>query len=441
MTLSTARSGLNQRTQVLSDCRPSDAKRADVLAAYRHVRSETERLCVPLEIEDYVVQTMPDASPTKWHLAHTTWFFEKMVLANTRDADRFGPSQFDYLFNSYYNSLGQQFPRPSRGLLSRPTVEEVYRYRSMIDELVEEWISSSDRESFERLAPLVTVGLHHEQQHQELILTDLKSVLGQNPLRPIYRPTESTMLEGKVSLDWMTYPGGVAEVGTSDASFAYDNESPRHSLLLTPYSLATRLVTVGEYLEFMESGGYRRAEWWLSDGWAQCRQERWEAPAYWFRDGSEWKIFTLTGCRDLVADEPVCHVCYYEADAYARWAGARLPREEEWEAAASSEPIVGNLLEEDCLHPQPAVRPDRMPAQFFGDVWEWTSSPYTAYPGYRPPEGPLSEYNGKFMCNQMILRGGSCLTAAWHIRSTYRNFFPPSARWQFSGIRLARDAF
>ncbi len=407
-------------------------------SAYREVRALTGRLAEPLSAEDCLVQSMADASPVKWHLAHTTWFFETFVLGpNVPDYRPFHPG-FAYLFNSYYNAVGDRHPRPQRGLLTRPTLEEVVRYRDFVDERVAGLLASGPGEP---VADLVTLGLNHEQQHQELILTDVKHALSCNPLRPAYReagaPTErhpSTMPH----LRWVDRPGGPSQLGHAGRGFAFDNEGPRHEVLLRPFRLASRLVTNHEYLTFMADGGYRRPELWLSDGWAVCRERGWDAPLYWYAENGAWYHFTLDGPGPVAAADPVCHVSFYEADAFARWAGARLPSEAEWESVASETAVAGNFLETDRLRPTPAIGDE--PSQLFGDVWEWTASPYVAYPGYRPPAGALGEYNGKFMCNQMVLRGGSCATPRSHVRATYRNFFPPDARWQFTGLRLARDA-
>jgi ergothioneine biosynthesis protein EgtB len=431
-----------------------DATSEDLDAAYRAVRQATQALCEPLEPEDMVVQSMPDASPTKWHLAHTTWFFETLVLGRAvSDYQPFHP-RYGYLFNSYYESLGQRSPRPGRGLLSRPTVAEILRYRHEVDRRIEALLASPppmnapapngadhSHTATSSWKEILILGLHHEQQHQELILTDLKHLFGQNPLRPAYRRGPSlppVPVTAAATVAWHESPGGLREIGHAGEGFHFDNEGPRHRVLLTPHRLASRLVSAGDYLAFMEDGGYRRPELWLSDGWAAVRTHGWEAPLYWEQQESAWWLMTLSGLRPVQPEEPVCHVSYYEADAYARWAGARLPTEAEWECAANDQPIAGNFVESGHLHPRRASGPDD--SQFFGDVWEWTASPYMPYPGFRPLAGPLGEYNGKFMCSQIVLRGGSCISPASHLRPTYRNFFPPDARWQFSGLRLAEDA-
>jgi ergothioneine biosynthesis protein EgtB len=415
---------------------PNQFQPGALAARYRATREETELLCEMLEVEDYGLQSMPDCSPPKWHLAHTTWFFETFVLAENEPGFRPHRPQYRYLFNSYYEAVGERWPRPARGLLSRPTVAEVYDYRRATDERVAALLASLDEQSLARLEPLVVLGLNHEQQHQELLLTDLKHAFGLNPLRPAYAPPAHAAPTGTPSpLKWEEFAEGVREVGHAGGGFAFDNESPRHRVFLHAFAVASRPATAGEFLAFIEDRGYERPEFWLSDGWAARQRAGWSAPLYWDRDGDRWSAFTLRGVRPLDPAEPVCHVSYYEADAFARWAGARLPTEFEWETAAGQHALAGNLLDSRRYHPAP----DSGGGQWFGDVWEWTASPYAAYPGYRPAAGALGEYNGKFMCNQMVLRGGSCATPPGHVRATYRNFFPPDARWQFSGLRLARD--
>ena len=406
---------------------------------YSETRELTEQLCVSLETEDYVIQSMPDASPARWHLAHTTWFFETFLLAKfAADHRPFDPG-YEYLFNSYYNTIGQQFPRPRRGLLSRPTVTEIFEYRHTIDRQVRHLLANCKPSSIEEVASIVELGIHHEQQHQELLLTDLKHLFSCNPLWPAYheRP-EPPSTEESLAWNWLDYDESVVQIGHAGPGFAFDNESPRHRVLLPSRSLSARMVTNGEYLEFIEDGGYRCPELWLSMGWASVEEHQWQAPLYWTRHDGQWHEFTLHGLCPLNLHVPVSHVSYFEADAFARWASARLPTEAEWEVAASETAVEGNFVQTQILHPTISPTPDRGLAQAFGDVWEWTASPYIAYPGYAPPRGALGEYNGKFMCNQYVLRGGSCVTSRDHIRPTYRNFFPPSARWQFSGIRLAQ---
>jgi ergothioneine biosynthesis protein EgtB len=412
-----------------------------LLARYRSVRAATERLAAPLSPEDCVAQSMPDASPVKWHLAHTTWFFETFVLEPANPGFVPFDVAFRVLFKSYYNAIGEQHPRPQRGLLTRPSLDRVHAYRNHVDRAVEEQLASGAIDAPGRA--VVALGLEHEQQHQELILTDVKHLLAQNPLRPAYREDlPAPVSSGTAPLSWHRYDAGIRAFGSDGSGFHFDNEGPRHRQLVPAFELASRPVTEGEFAAFAEAGAYQQPEWWLSDGWAALQQERWHAPAYWERIEGAWHVFTLAGRRPLAPDAPVCHLSFYEADAYARWAGARLPTEAEWETAAGARPVQGNFVEANVLHPI-ALGPDEgrdAPARLFGDVWEWTASPYIAYPGYRATAGALGEYNGKFMCNQWVLRGGSCASPRDHLRATYRNFFPAGARWQFSGLRLARDA-
>ncbi len=406
----------------------------DLVQRYREVRTTTERLAAPLHPEDQVVQSMPDTSPTKWHRAHVTWFFETFVLAEYLDGyDEFHP-QFRVLFNSYYEQVGDKHPRPQRGLLSRPTVDEITAYRAHVDAAMNEFLPTCDDPS---VLALVELGLHHEQQHQELLLMDIKHVLSVNPLQPAYRIGMGESGVAPPPVNWIEFPGGLFEIGHTGDGFAFDHEGPRHTTYLEPYGLADRLVTNSEWLAFIDDGAYQRSELWLSDGWATVLTNGWTAPLYW-HNGDERTVFTLAGTQAMRLDEPVCHVSYFEADAYARWAGARLATEAEWEVAAGDlTPSAGNMMAADVLHPDPPPAGVGL-RQMFGDVWEWTSSAYLAYPGYRAPEGAVGEYNGKFMSGQMVLRGGCAVTPPDHIRSTYRNFFPPQARWVFSGVRLAR---
>jgi len=414
---------------------------ADLLARYREIRATSVRLTAGLSPEDCLVQTMPDVSPAKWHLAHTTWFFETFVLDRISPESAPTKPQFRVLFNSYYNAVGEQFPRSRRGTISRPTHAEVCEYRGQVDDAMEHLLGGECNLDA-RTAEIIELGLHHEQQHQELILTDVKHVFWSNPLRPPLINGEPTP-PGSPALnpsEWIAFEGGVREIGDGGGGFAFDNERPRHEVYVHPYQFASRLVTNGEYLEFIEAGGYRRPELWLSDGWDAVQAHGWSAPLYWARDGGAWRQFTLSGMRPLQLSEPVCHVSLYEADAFARFSGARLPTETEWENAAAEQPLRGNFADSGRLHPATNVPvPGSAMQQLFGDVWEWTSSPYTAYPGYQPSAGALGEYNGKFMCNQFVLRGGSCATPPGHVRCTYRNFFPAEKRWQFTGIRLAKD--
>ena len=408
--------------------------RAEFLERYRAIRTRTERLCASLETEDYQLQSMPDCSPPKWHLAHTTWFFETFVLAKYAPHFRPYDPQFVYLFNSYYNAVGEQWPRPARGLLSRPTVAEVYAYRHAVDGQLLALLDSANDGVLPEVSRIVELGLNHEEQHQELLLTDLKHAFALNPLCPRFAPPIARRSIEASPAEWELHSSGVRWFGHRGEGFAFDNEGPRHRAFIEAFEFSSLPVNNGEYLRFIEDGGYDRPELWLSDGWKARQAAGWTAPLYWRRDGSDISVFTLAGMRPLDQAEPVCHVSFYEADAYARWAGARLPTELEWETAAAPHEVEGNFLESGQFHP---VSSDR---SYYGNVWVWTASPYVAYPGYRPTAGALGEYNAKFMCNQMVLRGGSCVTPAGHIRATYRNFFPPDARWQFSGIRLAKDA-
>jgi ergothioneine biosynthesis protein EgtB len=408
---------------------------------YRRVRRASETLCAPLAVEDYVIQAMADVSPPKWHLAHTTWFFENFVLVPYLENYRVFHSGYGHLFNSYYETVGSFFPRAQRGLLARPTVEEIYRYRAHVDAGMAELLDAAPESVREEVAMRTVLGLNHEQQHQELLLTDIKYNFALNPLRPVYRAAAEGDSRSAPPLAWLDYAGGVREVGHAGIGFAYDNEMPRHTVYLRDYRLASRLATNGEFLEFIEAGGYRRPELWLADGWAAVRQRGWQAPLYWERIDGDWWQMTLAGFRRLDEHEPVCHVSFYEAEAYARWWGKRLPTEMEWECAAADGPLRGNFRESGRYHPAIAdTAPAGQPAQLFGDAWEWTRSAYAPYPGFRPLAGSLGEYNGKFMCNQWALRGGSCATPISHIRATYRNFFYPADRWQFMGFRLAEDA-
>jgi ergothioneine biosynthesis protein EgtB len=409
-------------------------------AEYQQVRQLTEHLCAPLVTEDYVVQSMPDASPAKWHLAHTSWFFETFLLSRyVAGYEPLNP-HFGYLFNSYYVAVGDRHCRQNRGLLSRPTVAEVYEYRSYVDRYMRRWLESlsADPLKQQEIRPLVELGLHHEQQHQELLLTDIKHVFWVNPLRPAYRTLSGRAPQGAPPMRWIEYPEGLFCVGHDGEGFCFDNETPRHRTFLAGFQLASRLVTNGEYKRFMADGGYQQPNRWLSAGWAAAQEHQWQAPLYWIERDGQWQHHTLGGLRLVADDEPVCHISFFEADAFARWAGARLPTESEWEVASNCVTMEGNFVESQSFHPQPAPDGGSL-TQMFGDAWEWTASQYTPYPGFKPAEGAIGEYNGKFMCNQFVLRGGSCATSLNHIRPTYRNFFPPDARWQFAGFRLARD--
>jgi ergothioneine biosynthesis protein EgtB len=405
---------------------------------YRAVRARSVALAAPLSPEDAMVQSMPDASPAKWHLAHTTWFFERFVLG-ARAAYMPVDAQWDYLFNSYYNSVGPMHARPQRGLVTRPSLAEVLDYRAEVDARMARRFDAGDLDV--EAMRVLRLGTHHEQQHQELLLTDIKHAFWCNPLGPAYRDDLAIRTGSPSPLRWIARDESIVEIGAAawpqaDA-FAYDNESPRHRALVAAHALASRPVSNGEYAGFVADGGYTNAGLWLSDGWSLLQAEGWQRPFYWHADGA--REFTLGGWRERDPHAPACHLGYYEADAYARWAGARLPTESEWEQAATGVAVDGNFVEHDALHPQAAQGEDAGLQQLFGDVWEWTASAYTPYPGFKPLPGALGEYNGKFMNGQWILRGGSCATPRDHVRASYRNFFPPSARWQFSGLRLAKD--
>ncbi|HEV8246564.1 MAG TPA: ergothioneine biosynthesis protein EgtB [Polyangiaceae bacterium] len=418
----------------------TDRHEAEALGArFLRVRATTEELCAPLSAEDSVVQSMPDASPSKWHLAHTSWFFETFVLGPLPGYQPLS-AEYAYLFNSYYEALGARHPRAARGLLSRPSLEEVKAYRRHVTEGLFELLETR-RGDVSDLAATIELGIQHEQQHQELILTDIKHLFGSNPVLPAYHLRAQEVSPAPPGLAWHPVAGGIRLLGHQGQGFSFDNELPRHREFLESYALGSRLVTNAEYLEFIRDRGYERPELWLSDGWRVRTERGWSAPLYWQGEAEGARaVYTLSGVVPLRAEEPVCHVSYYEADAFARWAGARLPSEAEWENAFRDVPLAGNLLDSGRFHPRAALAKDSEPTQVFGDTWEWTASAYSAYPGYRPTEGALGEYNGKFMCNQMVLRGGSCATPHDHIRPSYRNFFPPDARWQFSGLRLARSA-
>lgn len=409
------------------------------VSEYRRVRDTSLTLCATLAPEDTVAQSMPDASPTKWHLAHITWFFEHFLLAHFDPDYRRFREGWDYLFNSYYQTVGPMHARPKRGLLTRPTLDEVREYRAYVDDAMRDLISQ--RGDDDELQARVTLGLNHEQQHQELLLTDILHLFSMNPLQPVFRESPASPAFAAVDLRFVDGREGIVEVGHAGDGFAYDNEGPRHRELLHPYTIANRCVTNAEFREFIDAGGYRNPALWLSEGWDKVRREGWAHPLYW--DDELETTFTLAGRRAIESTAPVCHVCFFEADAFARWAGARLPTEAEWEAFAQDRRVEGNFADSGVLHPLPAHVADKEsahPLQMFGDVWEWTASPYVGYPGYRPPAGAIGEYNGKFMCGQWVLRGGSCATPASHIRASYRNFFYPATRWQFSGVRLARDS-
>jgi ergothioneine biosynthesis protein EgtB len=403
------------------------------------VRSATEQLCRPLEVEDYGVQSVPECSPPKWHLAHTTWFFETFVLEPFAPGYRPFHPAFGYLFNSYYQTVGSMHPRSQRGLLSRPTVAEVHRYRAAVDAALGDCVAAAGRDDRDEIARRLEIGLHHEQQHQELLLMDLKHNFWSNPLRPVYGGRAAgARPAGRPRTEWLDYPGGLTDIGHPGGGFAFDNETPRHPVHLRPFRLAAAPVTSAEFLAFIDDGGYTRPELWLSDGWHVVTERGWTAPLYWEQVGGDWHYYTLAGMQPIDLRAPVAHVSYYEADAFARWAGARLPTEQEWEAAAAGVEVTGNFADRGALQPLPAEGRG-WPDQLFGDVWEHTASAYAPYPGYRPLDGSLGEYNGKFMCNQTVLRGGSCLTPRSHLRASYRNFFYPDQRWCCQGFRLAAD--
>lgn len=409
------------------------------VSEYQRVRNTSLAQCASLAPEDTVAQSMPDASPTKWHLAHTTWFFEHFLLAHFGPGYRRFHDGWDYLFNSYYQTVGPMHARPKRGLLTRPTLDEVREYRAYVDDAMRDLISRRGDDC--ELQSRVTLGLNHEQQHQELLLTDIQHLFSVNPLQPVFRKSPASSVSAPVDLRFIDGRHGIVEIGYAGGGFCYDNEAPRHRELLHPHAIANRCVTNAEFREFIDDGGYRNPVLWLSEGWDTVRRESWAHPLYW--DDALETRFTLAGRCAIDPAAPVCHVSFFEADAFARWAGTRLPTEAEWEATAQGRRIDGNFAESGALHPVPSHAVDGDPAgplQMFGDVWEWTSSPYVGYPGFHPAAGAIGEYNGKFMCGQWVLRGGSCATPAGHVRASYRNFFYPATRWQFGGLRLAMDS-
>ncbi len=442
-------------TSTIHDGASSPAREPSLFEQFVAVRQTSMRLCSPLSVEDHSLQSMPDASPAKWHLAHTTWFFETFLLTPNLPGYKPAHPEFRNFFNSYYEAIGDRPLRALRHTLSRPSLAEVHSYRSAVDHAMAEFL---DRDLDPAVAELVLLGLNHEQQHQELLVTDVKHGLWTNPLRPAYRQTQVSPKDGRTrgtglvneihvsptdrrtwgtdALTWQNFDAGLYLVGSDNVGFSFDNEGPQHQVYLAPFRLASRLVTNREYLEFMNDGSYRKAELWLSEGWDTVRTNNWSAPLYWEKRNGDWWNYTFEGMQPIDLDAPVCHVSYFEADAFSRWAGARLATEFEWEVAAQDREVEGNLLDTNALRPVPA-EPSAGLQQMFGDVWEWTGSAYLGYPGFKPAAGAVGEYNGKFMCNQMVLRGGSCATPLSHIRATYRNFFPPHARWQFMGIRLA----
>ncbi len=405
---------------------------------YQAIRDETEALAAPLSPEDQQIQSMADVSPTKWHRAHITWFFETFLLLEHLPGYELYDEMFQYLYNSYYVSAGERHARDKRGLISRPSNDEVTAYRRHVDTAMQRLISEVAPVD-QGVHDLVVLGLHHEQQHQELLLMDIKHVLSVNPTHPKYHELADATPATVPAVEWHDFDGGLIEIGHVGDGFHFDNEGPRHQRFLQPFRLADRLVTNGDWLEFMAADGYHDPLNWLSAGWGAVTSEGWQAPLYWEPTENGWYVHTLHGFGPVAHDEPVCHISYFEADAYARWAGARLPTEAEWEHAACTEPTDGNFASTGRFHPTPVDSSTRGLSQIFGDVWEWTSSSYDAYPGFRPAAGAVGEYNGKFMVNQYVLRGGCCATSAGHTRATYRNFFPTHCRWMFSGLRLAND--
>ena len=417
---------------------PNDVPAA-LARRYGDVRAATAALALPLSDADATVQSMPDASPAKWHLAHTSWFFEAMVLVPNLPGYRLFDERYNFLFNSYYESVGARQPRALRGLLTRPALEEVLRFREHVDRAMAELLK---REPAKDVLGVIELGCHHEQQHQELLLTDILHLFAQNPLRPAYKDSVPLPVEftPRAKPAYQSFPGGLFDVGHDGSGFAFDSEGPRHSVQIEPFRLADRLATNGEWAEFISDGGYRNPLLWLSDGWGKVRDEGWTAPLYWEARDEEFWTMTLRGAQPLDVAAPVTHVSYFEADAFATWAKRRLPTEAEWEVAARMLPVNGNLLDSGRLRPKPAPAATGELRQMFGDCWEWTRSAFMPYPRFRAVEGALGEYNGKFMSGQFVLRGGSCVTPQDHVRATYRNFFAPHARWQFSGLRLAEDA-
>ncbi|HSD92604.1 MAG TPA: ergothioneine biosynthesis protein EgtB [Methyloceanibacter sp.] len=427
---------MNLHNAAFAEAKP-DAELPDLCARLFATRASSTALAAPLSDEDQVVQAMDDASPTKWHLAHTTWFFEAFLLKRFLPGYSVFDEHFEYCFNSYYESVGPRHPRPKRGLLTRPPAEEVRAYRAFVDDALGRLF---DRELPPEAAALIELGINHEQQHQELLLTDILSLFAAGPLKPAYREAGPGVRAGEVApLDWVGFEGGIFAVGHDDEGFAYDNEGPRHEELIRPFKLANRCVTNADWIEFIEDGGYVTPTLWLADGWSTINTEDWRGPLYFEAAEGGYLQMSLLGFRPVDLAAPVTHVSYYEADAFARWAGARLPSEFEWEVASAGVPLQGRTLGAGHLRPLPAQAGPGL-RQMFGDVWEWTASAYLPYPGFKAAPGAVGEYNGKFMANQFVLRGGSCATPDGHIRATYRNFFYPHQRWQFTGLRLAGDA-
>ena len=418
----------------------NNLSREKLINRFKEIRAFSLKLCETLVTEDFVIQSMPDASPTKWHLAHTSWFWEAFVLKEVNPDYKSINPQFNYLFNSYYTLIGKRFSRPHRGLLARPTVKEVMEYREFVDENMLNFLINADEKEVAQIAIVIDIGLNHEQQHQELIVTDIKHVFSVNPLHPVFRERKIIETADPGAIEWITFKEGIFEVGYKGNEFFYDNEQPDHKIYLHDFELASRLVTNREFIKFIEDGGYSRPELWLSNGFATVENENWQAPMYWEKVDGEWHNFTLSGFRQVILEEPVTHISFFEAEAFAHWSGFRLPTETEWEVASANLPVEGNFVENENFHPVTLTEKNKGRLnQMYGDVWEWTRSDYAPYPGYKVPSGAIGEYNGKFMSGQIVLRGGSCATPISHIRNTYRNFFPPNARWQFSGIRLAKD--
>ncbi len=417
--------------------KPEEQTPGSLLEDFRMIRQTTDHFASRFSTEDQNIQSMADASPLKWHRAHTSWFFETFLL-RPHLADYQSPDElYAYLFNSYYNGIGKQYPRSQRSLITRPDAAAVSRYREHVDVSMETLVSTLTEDQLRTIVPLIILGLNHEQQHQELMVTDIKHGLSFNPARPAWA-TAATRSATTRPLGWIEFAGGLDHCGHAGDGFAFDNERPHHPVFVHPFQLADRPASCGDYMAFMNDGGYSRPELWLSDGWAWCRDNQIKAPLYWWQEDGRWLHYTAYGAAEVDPDSPVCHISFYEAAAFAQWSDARLPLEHEWERAARDFPVDGHFGDQGVFHPAGASG-DQPMQQLFGDVWEWTASSYAPYPGFKPAGGAIGEYNGKFMANQMVLRGGSCATAAGHMRASYRNFFYPADRWQFSGIRLARD--
>ncbi len=410
-----------------------------LLKRYQQIRAFSEQIVTPLKPEDYVIQSVTDVSPPKWHLAHTTWFFETFILIPYHGSYECFNETYDYLFNSYYETHGKPYPRHKRGLLSRPSVKEIIQYRTYVDENMVSFFDRCEEGILQEITPIMELGLQHEQQHQELLITDIKYNFSINPLNPVYHEKVAVSGSDLPDLEWHSFEEGIVETGHPGEGFSFDNERPVHKSWLDAYTLANRPVTNGEFINFVEDGGYQEPSYWLSEGWSNIKEAQWQAPLYWEKVDGNWYTFTLSGMKKVERNEPVTHISFFEADAFARWSGNRLPTETEWEYAMKQVTVKGNFADNRIFHPNFDYTSDNQMYKVFGDVWEWTSSPYTHYPRSKPLDGTLGEYNAKFMCNQMVLRGGSCATQSTHVRHTYRNFFHPDKRWQFSGIRLARN--